>query len=100
MTSLTKNPQLPSKKIFFKCRLEDLSHLLRLLPGRVVYKWAYSLCRHLCLCSDAVSKKMHDALKPSLHCDEEPYNIEFCANLGPAHCDVGTFLMHVERKTV
>jgi len=40
------------------------------------------------------------ALKPSLHCNEEPYNIEFCANLGPARCDVGTFLMHAERKTV
>jgi len=25
MTSLTKNPHLPSKKIFFECRLEDLS---------------------------------------------------------------------------
>jgi len=43
---------------------------------------------------------MHDALKPSHHCDEEQYNIEFCANLGPACCDVGTFLMHAERKTV
>jgi len=30
------------------------------------------------------SKKMCDALKPSPHCDEEVYNIEFCANLGPA----------------
>jgi len=43
---------------------------------------------------------MCDTLKPSLHCDEESYNIEFCANLGFAHCDVGTFLMHAERKTV
>jgi len=42
---------------------------------------------------------MHDTLKPSLHCDEEPYTIEFCTNLGPARCDVGTF-MHAERKTV
>jgi len=33
---------------------------------------------------------MRDGLKPSLHCDEEPYNIKFCTNLGPAHCDVGT----------
>ena len=34
MTSLTKNPQPPSKKIFFECRLEDLPHLChRLLPG-------------------------------------------------------------------
>jgi len=32
---------------------------------------------------------MRDALKPSLHCDEEPYNIEFCANLGhfTSRCD-------------
>jgi len=37
---------------------------------------------------------MRDALKPSLHSNEEPYNIEFCANLGPAHCNVRTFLMH------
>jgi len=66
----------------------------------VAYKWAYSLCRHLCLRSDVVSKKMRDALKPSLHCDEEPYNIKFCANLGPACCDVGTFVMHAGRKTV
>jgi len=67
----------------------------------VAYKWAYSLCRHLCLHSDVISKKkMHDTLKKSLHCDEEPYNVEFCANLGPARCDVGTFLMHAERKTV
>jgi len=42
---------------------------------------------------------MHDALKPSLHCDKEPY-VDFCANLGPARCDVGTFLMHAEHKTV
>jgi len=34
---------------------------------------------------------MRDALKPSLHCDEEPYNIEFCANLGPARCGVAIF---------
>jgi len=34
---------------------------------------------------------MCDALKPSLHCDEEEYNIELCANLGPARCDVHTF---------
>jgi len=34
---------------------------------------------------------MRYALKPSLHCDEEPYHIELCANLGPARCDVGTF---------
>jgi len=43
---------------------------------------------------------MHDALKPSLHCDEEPFNIEFCPNLGPARYDVGTFLMHAECTTV
>jgi len=68
----------------------------------VAYKWAYSLCRHLYLRSDVMSlaKKMHDTLKPSLHCHEQPYNIKFCANLGPAHCDLGTFLMHAERKTV
>jgi len=24
---------------------------------------------------------MRDLLKPSLHCDEELYNIKFCANL-------------------
>jgi len=57
----------------------------------VAYKWAYFLCRHLCLRSDVISNKMRDALKPSLHYDEEPYNIEFSANLGPARCDVGTF---------
>jgi len=34
---------------------------------------------------------MCDALKPSLHCDEEPHNIEFCENLCPARCDVRTF---------
>jgi len=33
MTSLTKNPQPPSKKIFFGCRLEDLPRLLTLRPG-------------------------------------------------------------------
>jgi len=43
---------------------------------------------------------MHEALKPSLHCDEELYNMEFCTNLGPARCDVGTFLMHAEHKAV
>jgi len=43
---------------------------------------------------------MRDALKLPLHCDEKPYNMEFCANLGPDRCDVGTFLMHAERKTV
>jgi len=55
------------------------------------YKWAYSLCGHLCLRSDVISKKMCDTLKPSLHCDEEPYNIEFCANLGPTRGDVALF---------
>jgi len=35
MTSLTKNPQPPSKKIFFECRLEDLLHLLRQFTGSV-----------------------------------------------------------------
>ena len=59
-----------------------------------------ALCRHLCLRSDVICKKMLHALKPSLHCDEEPYNIEFCTNLGPALCDVRTFLMHAEHKTV
>jgi len=43
---------------------------------------------------------MCDALKSSLHYDEELCNIEFCANLGPARCDVGTSLMHAECKTV
>jgi len=43
---------------------------------------------------------MRYALKPSLHCDEGPYSIEFCVNLCPARCDLGTFLMHAERKTV
>jgi len=43
---------------------------------------------------------MCDALKPSLHCEEEPYNIKFCANLGPACCDVGTFLIDAEHKIV
>ena len=46
------------------------------------------------------SKKMRDTLEPSLHCDEEPYNIDFFANLSLARCDVGTFLMHTERKIV
>ena len=32
----------------------------------VVCKRAYSLCRHLCLCSDAISKKMRDALKKNI----------------------------------
>jgi len=45
-------------------------------------------------------KSLGVAPVPSLHCDEEPYHIKLCANLGPAHCDVGTFLMHTERKTV
>jgi len=43
---------------------------------------------------------MRDTLKSSLHSNEELYNIEFCVNLGPAHCVVGTFLMHAECKTV
>jgi len=29
MTSLTKIPQPPTKKFFFKCGLEDLANLLR-----------------------------------------------------------------------
>jgi len=33
MTPLTKKPHPPSKNFFFECRLEDLLHLLRLLPG-------------------------------------------------------------------
>jgi len=33
-------------------------------------------------------------VKPSLHCNEELYNIKFCTNLGPVRCDIGTFLMH------
>jgi len=41
---------------------------------------------------------MRDALKPSHHCDE--YNSEYFANLGPARCGVGTFLMHAERKAI
>jgi len=34
---------------------------------------------------------MRDALEtePSLHCNEQRYNIEFCANLG--HCEEGMF---------
>jgi len=31
-------------------------------------------------------KTMRDALKPSLHCDVEPHNIEFCAYVG--HCSL------------
>jgi len=65
----------------------------------VAYMWAY-LFGHLCLRSDAISKKFRDALKPSFHCNEEPYNIELCAILRPARCDVGTCLMHAECKTV
>jgi len=33
MTSLTKNPQPPTKKFFFECRLEDLPNLLRVWTG-------------------------------------------------------------------
>jgi len=33
MTSLTKNPHPPTKKILFECRLEDLPRLLTLRPG-------------------------------------------------------------------
>jgi len=29
----------------------------------VACKWAYYLCRHLCLRSDVTSKKEHDALQ-------------------------------------
>jgi len=29
---------------------------------------------------------MHNTLKPLLHCDEEPFNIKFCANL--CHCSL------------
>jgi len=43
---------------------------------------------------------MRNTLKASLYCDEVPYNIEFCANLGRARCDTGTFLMHAEHTTV
>jgi len=43
---------------------------------------------------------MRDALKPSLHCHEQPHNIKFCAHLGPARCGIRTFLMHAECKTV
>jgi len=56
----------------------------------VAYKWAYSLCRHLCLRSDVNVKNNARCIKPSLHCDEEPY-IKFCTNLDPARCDVGAF---------
>jgi len=41
---------------------------------------------------------MRDTLKPSLHCKEKPYNIEFCTNLGHCLLGVGTFLMHAECK--
>jgi len=34
MTSLRKKTPLASKKFLFKCRLEDLPRLLRLLPGQ------------------------------------------------------------------
>jgi len=57
-------------------------------------------CVDICAYAQMSQVKKCDALKPSLHCDEEPYNIEFCANLSPACCDVGTFLMHAERKTI
>jgi len=33
---------------------------------------------------------MRDALKPSLYCDEEPHNMEFCANL----CDCSLWPRH------
>ena len=48
----------------------------------------------------SLGKTMRDVLKPPLHCDEVPYNIEFYANLDPANCLVGTLLMHAEHKTV
>jgi len=35
MTSLTKKSAFPKQKIFFKCRLEDLSHLLRFFTRSV-----------------------------------------------------------------
>ena len=46
-------------------------------------------------------------IRPSANCAPLPphhytpaYNIEFCTNLGLASCDVSTFLMHAESKTV
>jgi len=42
---------------------------------------------------------MRDALKPSLHYVEEPYNFSILRKPGStACCDVGTFLMHAECK--
>jgi len=34
---------------------------------------------------------MHDALKHSLHCNEEPYNIESAQTWITASCDIGLF---------
>jgi len=41
---------------------------------------------------------MHDALltESVTLCDEELYNIKFCANLVTACCDVGTLCAHAE----
>jgi len=54
------------------CLLLTLNEKMHKQQTCVAYKWVYSLSRHLCLCSDAISKKIREALKPSLHCDEEP----------------------------
>jgi len=35
---------------------------------------------------------MHNALKKLLHCDEEPYNIEFCENL---HCQCFLYYIYM-----
>jgi len=50
MTSLTKNPQPPSKKFFFECRQEDLPRLLRLLPWSVEHSAPEKfLCKATCV---------------------------------------------------
>jgi len=38
MTSLTKNPHPPSKKIFFECRLQDLPRFLDFYQACRVYR--------------------------------------------------------------
>jgi len=44
MTSLTKNPHIPTKKIFIESRLENLPHLLRLCTD-LCHFWRQSYTR-------------------------------------------------------
>jgi len=52
------------------------------------------------VCQVCVTFITHHHKKCAMHYSKTKlYNIEFCANLGPVRCDVGTFLMHAERET-